>query len=129
MKRVMIDVGHRLLSLNVMIDADIPHRRLGATHQNQKQTLSDFRFCPVFFRRVVLAFTDRTIHNRNAVGFRIPANATAEAGRHAHQVSVSQHGISTTMPMATCLYAITSFLCGFFFAFLASWREIYTGSQ
>src|SRR6185312_146717 len=33
MKRVMIDVGHRLLSLDGMVGADVPYRRLGATDE------------------------------------------------------------------------------------------------
>ena len=56
MKRVMIDVGHGLLALDVMVGADVPHRRLGAAHQNQKQPLGDLGLCQVFFRQVVLAF-------------------------------------------------------------------------
>src|SRR5207249_3106951 len=34
MKRVMIDVGHRLLALDVMVGADVPHRRLDAAAQS-----------------------------------------------------------------------------------------------
>jgi len=41
-------------------------------------------------RRNVLALSGRTIHNRNPVGFRIPANAPAETTRHPHQVRVVQ---------------------------------------
>jgi hypothetical protein len=35
-KRVVIDVGHGLLSLDVMVGAYVPHGRLGAAHQDEK---------------------------------------------------------------------------------------------
>ena len=48
-KRVMIDVGYRLLTLDVMIGVDIPDGRLGAAQQNQKQASRDLRLCQMFF--------------------------------------------------------------------------------
>ena len=56
MERVVVDVGHRLLALDVMIHADIPHRRLRAAHQNQRQPSGDLRLRQIFFRDIVLAF-------------------------------------------------------------------------
>ena len=35
--------------------ADIPHRRLRPTDQNQKQTLGDRRLGEIFFRKLMLA--------------------------------------------------------------------------
>ena len=58
MEGVMIDVGHRLFPFDVMIGADIPHRRLRAAHQNEKQPSSDLRLRQVFFREIMLAFPD-----------------------------------------------------------------------
>ena len=40
-KRVVVDIGHRLLSFDVVLRADIPHRRLRPTDQDQKQALGD----------------------------------------------------------------------------------------
>jgi len=47
-----------------------------------KHALRDISLCQVFFRDLVLALPDWTMHNRNA----IPMNATAEAARHEPQV-------------------------------------------
>ena len=54
MKRVMIDVGQGLLSLDVMVGADIPNRRLSAADENKKQPSGDLRLRQVFFRDIVL---------------------------------------------------------------------------
>ncbi len=88
MERVVIDIGHRHLSLDVVIRADIPHRRLRATDQNHKQAVSDRRLGQIFFRNVVLALPSRTVDHGNVVGFGIAANATAETAGHPHQVGV-----------------------------------------
>ena len=66
MKRVVVDIGHWLLALDVMVGADVPHRRLGAAHQNQKQALRDFRLCQIFLCQFMLALPGRTIDYRNA---------------------------------------------------------------
>ena len=79
MKRVVVHIG--LLPLQVVVDAHIPYRRLGAADQNEKQTLRDFRLCQVFFGQLMFAFSNRTIHNRNALRFGKPANTPAEASR------------------------------------------------
>jgi hypothetical protein len=73
-----------------MVGADVPHRRLGSTHQNQKQALGDLGLCQVFFGQFMLALPGLTMHKRNALGFRIPMNTTAKASRHAHEVCVVQ---------------------------------------
>ena len=54
-KRVVVHIGHRLLSFDVVLRADIPHRRLRPTDQDQKQALGDRRLGQIFFRKVVLA--------------------------------------------------------------------------
>jgi hypothetical protein len=41
MKGVVVDIGHRLLFLDVVIGADIPHGRLGPADQDEKQSLGD----------------------------------------------------------------------------------------
>ena len=56
MKRVMIDIGHGLLSLDVVVGADVPNRRLSATDENEKQPSGDLRLGQVFFRDIVLPF-------------------------------------------------------------------------
>src|ERR1700730_6158124 len=61
MKRVVVDIGHRLLAFDVVFGADIPHRRLRPTDQDQKQALGDRRLGQIFFHKVVLALSCRTI--------------------------------------------------------------------
>ena len=73
-----------------MADADVPYRRLGSTHQNQKQALGDLGLCQVFFGQFMLALPGLTMHKRNALGFRIPMKPAAKAARHAHEVCVVQ---------------------------------------
>ena len=50
-KRIVVDVGHRLLSLDVVLCADIPHRRLRPADQDQKQALGDLGPGQIFFRK------------------------------------------------------------------------------
>jgi len=56
MEREVVHIGHRLLWFDVMVGANVPYRRLGRPHQNQKQALRDFGLCQVFFREFMLAF-------------------------------------------------------------------------
>src|SRR6266404_2537970 len=88
MKRVVVDIGHRFLAFDVVFGADIPHRRLRPTDQDQKQALVDRRLGEIFFGKVVLALSCRTVDHGNVVRFRITANATAEPPGHPHQVGV-----------------------------------------
>jgi len=76
-----------------MLTADVPDRRLGAADENEEQPLGNLGFGQIFLGQLVLAFPGWTIDNRDAIGLRIPANATAEAARQAHQVSVVQRFI------------------------------------
>jgi hypothetical protein len=82
MERVVVHIGHRLFWFDVMVDADVPHRRLATVHQNQKHASRDIGLCQVFFRELMLPLPGWKMHNRNA----IPMNATAEAARHESQV-------------------------------------------
>ena len=52
----VVYIGHRLLSLDVMVGADIPNGSLCATHQNEKQPLRDGRFRQVLSARSCLRF-------------------------------------------------------------------------
>ena len=52
---VVVHIGHRLLGFDVMVGADVPHRRLGTAYQNQKQALGDIGLCQVFFGQLMLA--------------------------------------------------------------------------
>jgi len=70
--------------------ADIPHRCLRPSDQDQKQALRDLRLGQIFFGKIVLALPCRTVDQRNAVGFGVTANATAEAAGQPHQVGVFQ---------------------------------------
>ena len=90
MEGVVIYVRQGLLPLQVMLTANVPHRRRRAAHENQKQALSDSRPCQVFLRKLVLALSNRTIHNRNALGLGPRAKATAETAGQAHQMRVVQ---------------------------------------
>ena len=92
-KGVVVHVGHRGLALEVMVGADVPHRGPSAADQNQKQPAGDLGLGQVFLGKVVLALSDRTVDDRNAVGFGIAAHATAETACHAHQVGVVQRVI------------------------------------
>ena len=87
-KRVVVHIGHRLLSFDVVLCADIPHRRLRPTDQDQKQALGDLGPGQKFFRKLVLALPCRTVDHGNVVGFGITANATAEPAGQPHQVGV-----------------------------------------
>ena len=78
-KRVVVDIRHRFLSLDVVLGADIPHRCLRPSDQDQKQAVRDLRLGQIFFGKIVLALPCRTVDQRNAVGFGVTANATAEA--------------------------------------------------
>ena len=51
-KRVVVHIRHRLLSFDVVSRADIPHRRLRPTDQNQKQALGDRRLGEIFFGKL-----------------------------------------------------------------------------
>jgi hypothetical protein len=62
----------------VVLRADIPHRRLRPTDQDQKQALGDPRLGQVFFRKLMLALPCRTVDHGNVVRLDITANATAE---------------------------------------------------
>ena len=73
MERIMIDVGHGPFPLDVMIGADIPHRRLRAAHQNEKQPSGDLGLGQVFLGDIMLALPDRTIDDRNAMGSGVAA--------------------------------------------------------
>src|SRR5215831_3753632 len=88
-KRVVVDIRHGLLSLDVALCADIPHRCLRPSDQDQKQALPDLRLGQIFFGKVVLALPCRTVDHGNIVGFGIAANATAEPAGHPHEVGVS----------------------------------------
>ena len=87
-KRIVVDVGHRLLAFDVVFGADMPHRRLCSTDQDQKQALGEFRLRQVFFRKVVLALPRRTADQGDVVRFGVTANAAAEPAGQPHQVGV-----------------------------------------
>jgi hypothetical protein len=65
MKRVVVDIGHRLLSLDVVVGADIPHRCLGSTDQDEEQSPSDGGLGPIVLGNVVLALSRRTVDEGN----------------------------------------------------------------
>src|SRR4051812_49252279 len=84
-KRVVVHIRHRLLSFDVVFRADIPHRRLRPTDQNQKQALGDRRLGEIFFGKVMLALPCRTVDHGNAACLGITANATAEPAGQPHK--------------------------------------------
>ena len=90
MERIVVDIGHRPFWFDVVVGTDVPHRRLGPAHQNQKQALRDLGLCQVFFGQLMLTLPCLTMHKRNALGFRIPVKPTAKTARHAHEVCVVQ---------------------------------------
>jgi len=48
-KGIVVDVRHRLFSFDVVLRADIPHRCLRPTDQDQKEALGDPRLGEIFF--------------------------------------------------------------------------------
>ena len=90
MKRIVVDIGHRPFWFDMMVGANIPHRRLSSAHQNQKQALGDLGLCQVFFGQFMLVLPGVTMQKWNVLGFRIPMNAAAKTARHPHEVSVVQ---------------------------------------
>jgi putative transposase len=89
-ERIVVDIRHRLFSFDVMLGAHIPHRRLGATNQDQEQALGDGRLGQIFLGQIVLALPCGTVDHRNAVGRGVAADAPAEAAGHPHQVGILQ---------------------------------------
>ena len=87
-KRVVVHIRHRLLSFDVVFRADIPHRRLRPTDQNQKQALGHRRLGEIFFGKLMLALPCRTVDHGDAVCLGITANATAEPAGQPHKVGV-----------------------------------------
>src|SRR6201987_50660 len=98
MKRVVVDVGHRLFSLDVVFRADIPHRRLRPTDQDQKQTLGGCRLGEIFLGKVMLALPCRTVDHGNAVRLCVTANTTPEPPGQPHQIGVVQRVVLTCHP-------------------------------
>ena len=90
---IVVDIRHRLFTLDVVLGVHIPHRRLGSSNQHQKQALGDRRLGEIFFGQVVFALPCRTVDYRNAVRLGIAANATAEAAGHPHQIGVLQRRV------------------------------------
>ena len=64
------------------------HTGACARPQDQKQALGDRRLGQIFFGKVVLALSCRTVDHGNVVRFRITAKATAEPAGQPHQVGV-----------------------------------------
>jgi hypothetical protein len=86
MKRVVIDI--RLLFLEVIVRADVAHRRLGSTDQDQKQTLGDRGLGQVVFGHIMLALASHTVDDRNTMRFGIASHAPAEPAGQPHQMGV-----------------------------------------
>jgi len=96
-KGIVIDVRHRLFSFDVVPRADVPHRCLRPTDQDPKEALGDPRLGEIFFGKVVLALSDRTVNHGNVVGFGITANTTAEPASHPHSVSVFERLVGSRL--------------------------------
>src|ERR1700746_1631687 len=88
MKRVVVDIRHRLLSLDVVIGVDIPHRRLCPADEAKKQSLRDGGLGEIFLGDAVLALSRRTVDDRNVVGLGVTANAPTKAASQTHDMSV-----------------------------------------
>src|SRR6201984_1850955 len=95
-KGIVVDIGHRLLFLDVVIGADIPHRRLGPADQDEKQSLCDGGPGEIVFRDVVLAFPRRTVDKRNVIRLGIAANAPPKTASQPHHMSVVQRGVRSS---------------------------------
>src|SRR4030095_3342759 len=95
MKRVMIDVGHRFLPLQMMPGPSLPNRSLGPADQDQKQAPSDLGLFQLLFSDLMLAVPHRAIEDGNLVRLCPAAYATTEATRHPHQMGVVESLIRT----------------------------------
>src|SRR5256714_15432339 len=87
-KRVVVHIRHRLLSFDVVSSADIPHRRLLPTGQNQKQALGHRRLGEIFFYNLMLALPCRTVYPEVSVCLGITGNRTAEPAGQRHKEGV-----------------------------------------
>lgn len=88
MKRVVVHV--RRLPLKVIIRLYVPHRCLGSTGQDQKQTFGDRRLGQIIVGDVMLALPCRTIDDRNAVRFGVASNTSTEPAGQPHQMGIVQ---------------------------------------
>src|SRR5271163_4702359 len=88
MKRVVVDIG--FLPLKVIIRPDVPHRRLGATDQDQKQAFGDRRLGQIVIGHVMLALPCHTVDDRNVVRLGIASQAPAESAGQPHQMGIVQ---------------------------------------
>src|SRR5437867_6420885 len=95
MERVVIDIGHRFLPLQVMLAHDLPNRSLSSADQDQKHAAGDFCLGQLLFSDLMLAFPHRAIDDRNLVRLSPTADATTEATRHPHQMGVVEGLIGT----------------------------------
>src|SRR5215831_7720353 len=87
-ERVVVDVWDWFLSFDVMVGADIPHRRFCATDQHEKQAVRDLGVGEILFGQLVLTLSCRTVDYGNALRLGVTAHATAEPAGQTHQVGV-----------------------------------------
>src|SRR3984893_2455736 len=80
----------RLLPLKVVIRLDVPHRCLGATDQDQKQTFDDRCLGQIIVGDVMLTLPCHTLDDRNVVRLGVASHASTEPAGQPHQVSVVQ---------------------------------------
>jgi hypothetical protein len=74
----------------MMRPGDLPYRSLGATYQDEKQTLGDAGLSQIFFGDVVFPLPHAAVDERNIMRLGIGAKAATEATRHPHQMGVVQ---------------------------------------
>src|SRR5439155_23348308 len=78
-KRVVVDVGHRLLPLQVALAADLPNRGLGLGDQNQEQPRLPGMAGQIRFGDLMFPLASFAVDHRNVSGFGESLRTMAEA--------------------------------------------------
>src|SRR5438309_11209445 len=89
-ERVVVDVGHRLLPLQVALAADLPNRGLSLGDQNQEQPRLPGMAGQIRFGDLVFPLASFAVDHGNVSGFGESSQTTAEAASQAHEVRVVQ---------------------------------------
>ena len=95
MKGIVVHVGHGLFTFEMMGPGDLPYRSLGATDQDEKQSLSDAGLGQIFLCEVVFPFPRAAVDDRNSMRLGVGAKAPTEATRHPHQMRVVQRVVGS----------------------------------
>src|SRR5262245_38441901 len=88
-KGVVIDIGHRLLFLDVVIGTDIPHRRLRPPDQDQEQSLRNGGPPEIVLSNLMFTLARCTADNRNVVRLGVATDAPGKAAANRIRCALS----------------------------------------